>query len=221
MVRIRPAKERDLTGVVFLPWSSSAVESFFDKEGKLCARFDGQVRDYFAGWQSSDPSEPACDHDTFDDGLHTAILELRWHGNVPTDGDWDVISGGFSVGAWGRVQARGSYYGDFVARAQVVLDATSAHCSAQWSSSLAKAAVTRAEALARDFTGWTEIPDLHLSGCKAGDPIDVRIRLVGDSNRGRIEVDAFGFSTLNNDELNRIFGVRRGSGSTAAAASPR
>ena len=139
---------------------------------------------------------------------------------IPADGAWELIGGGFAVGAWGRVQARGSYYGDFVARARVVLEATSPHCRAEWSADLAKAAVTGVYARARDFTGWTEIPDLRLDGCKAGEPIDVRVRLVADSNRGRIEVDAFGFSTLNNDELNRIFGVRRGTAS-AAAASPR
>lgn len=218
-VRIRPPKERDLTGVVFLPYASSSVESFFDKDGKLCRRFDGKVREYFAGWESDQQGEPACDHDTFDDGLHTALLELVWHGNIPTDGAWDVISGGFSIDARGRVQARGSYYGDFFARAQVVLDATSPHCSGRWSTDLARTAVTRAEARARDFDGWTEIPDVHLFGCKAGEPIDVRVKLVADSNRGRIEVDAFGFSTLNDDELNRVFGVRRGS--AAATASPR
>ena len=100
-----------------------------------------------------------------------------------------------------------------------MLDATSPHCSGRWSTDLARTAVTRAEARARDFDGWTEIPDVHLFGCKAGEPIDVRVKLVADSNRGRIEVDAFGFSTLNDDELNRVFGVRRGS--AAATASPR
>ena len=219
-VRIRPPTARDLSNVVFIPYSSSAVESFFDKDGRVCARFDGQVRDYFAGWQSHEQGEPACDHDTFDDGLHAATLELRWHGAIPADGAWELIGGGFAVGAWGRVQARGSYYGDFVARARVVLEATSPHCRAEWSADLAKAAVTGVYARARDFTGWTEIPDLRLGGCKAGEPLDVRVRLLADSNRGRIEVDAFGFSTLNNDELNRIFGVRRGTAS-AAAASPR
>ena len=59
-----------------------------------------------------------------------------------------------------------------------------------------------------EFSGWSEIPDTHLAGCKAGDPLEVRLRLAGDSNRGRIEVDAFGFSAVAADELNRIFGVR-------------
>ena len=216
---IRPA-ERDLTGVVFLPFSSSAVESFFDKDGKPCGRFTGQVKYGLAGWQN-DTDEPACDHDTFEDGLHPARLELSWSGTVPGDGAWDLIASGYSVGAWGRVQARGSYYGDFFAWAHLDVEAKSPHCHAEWSLVLGNTRVTGNWARMRDFTGWNEIPDLKLAGCKAGEPLTVRLAIDSDVNRGRIEIDAFGFSVITAGELDKIFGIKTASANAAAAASPR
>jgi hypothetical protein len=220
LIRIRPPTERDLTGVVFLPYSSSSVESFFDKDGKLCPRYDGTVKQGFAGWQN-DSGDPACDHDTFEDGLHPARLELSWSGQVPEDGAYDLLASGYAIGAWGRVQARGSYYGDFFAWARLEVEAKSPSCHAEWSLILGKAGVTGNWARMRDFTGWNEVPDLKLAGCKAGDPLVVRVTINSDVNRGRIEIDAFGFSVVSAGELNRIFGIRRGSSGAAATASPR
>jgi hypothetical protein len=34
------------------------------------------------------------------------------------------------------------------------------------------------------------------------------LRLVGDVNRGKVDVDWFGFSAIQDDEVNRIFGIR-------------
>lgn len=205
-IRTHPVEERDLGGVVFLPWASSEVDSFFDGEGKPCAPFDGRIRDSFAGWQSSD-DQSVCEHDTFQDTVRPAKLELRWHGTVPADGSFLVLTGGYSVGAWGRVLVRGSYYGDYYSTARVVLEVTSPHCRAEWSSQLALAKLTGEFLRGAEFTGWVSIPDTRIEHCVKGDPLDVRLRLLGDSNRGKIEVDAFGFSTQGSG-LNRMFGVR-------------
>lgn len=206
-IRIRPAVQRDLRGVVFLPFASSRTDSFFDAEGRPCAPFKGEVRDFFAGWQSGD-QDPICDHDTLDHGTRPALLELRWRGKVPADGAFDLISGGYSVGAWGRVVARGSHYGDYLARARLELEVQSAHCRAEWSVVAARAAVTGSFSRAAEFTGWFEIPDTRVAACVAGDELEVRLRLLGEANRGRVEVDAFGFSTLSAEELNRMFGLK-------------
>jgi hypothetical protein len=213
-MRVRPVATRDLTGVVFMPFASSRAEGLFDPHGRPCGPYDGTIVDFFAGWQSHDP-DPICDHDTFDDGMHPASLELRWHGAVPGDGAFDLVSGGYAVGAFGRVVARGSNFGDYVAWARIDVEARSPHCHALWSSELAKAKLTGIYARQAEFTGWWEVPDTRMTGCKAGDPLDIVVRFAADSNRGKIEVDAFGFSAVARDDLNHMFGVR------AAAAAAR
>lgn len=220
-VRIRPPTIRNLEHVTFLPYEGSAVQELFDKDGKLCAKFDGKVRHYFAGWQHDEVGEPMCDHDTFEDGLKPAWLELRWRGQIPQDGAYDLVSGGFSAGAWGRVQARGSYYGDFFAKAWIEVTATSPHCKAEWQEDLAKVSVSGLLLRGQEITGWKELADLDLAGCKAGDPLEVRLRLVGESNRGRVEVDGFGFSVVNEEELGRIWGIRPSSAGAAGGPSRR
>jgi hypothetical protein len=207
-VRIRPVTQRDLSGVIFLPFAASEVDGFFEEHGQPCPRFNGEIKEYFAGWHSGKEEEPICDHDTFDDTIKPAMLTMRWHGTVPADGGWSVVSGGYAVGAWGRVLARGATRGDYFALARVVLEAKTPHCQAEWSEQVALAKITGSYTRGAAFSGWIELPDLKLAGCVAGDPIDVRLRLVGESNRGRIEVDAFGFSTAAADELNQMFGVR-------------
>jgi hypothetical protein len=205
-VYVRPHSERDLSNVSFLAFASSNVEGFFDGAGRPCRPFAGSVRESFAGWWSDDEG-PACIHRTFKGGLKPAALELRWQGTVPADGGYNVVSGGYALGTWGYVVARGSYYGDFWAWARVTIDVQSAHCRGSWSLDLAKAALTGPDMRAADFSGWVEIPDIRISGCKAGDILDVRVRLVGQSNRGDIAVDMFGFWAQSDDDLNRMFGI--------------
>ena len=40
------------------------------------------------------------------------------------------------------------------------------------------------------------------------DTLDLRVQLVGQSNRGQVAVDGFGFWVTSDDELNRMFGIR-------------
>ena len=177
------------------------------KPRPVCTPFPGRVRDSFAGWWANG-DDPVCIHDTFDAGVQPATLELRWRGTVPADGDYNVLSAGYAVGTWGTVLTRGSYYGDYWAWARVGVEVESAHCRGKWSLDLAKAKITGLDKRVAGFSGWAEIPDIRVADCRAGDPLDVRVQLVGQSNRGQIAVDGFGFWVTSDDELNRIFGFR-------------
>jgi hypothetical protein len=207
-VYVRPFQDaRDLTGVSFLKYASSTVDGFFDRKGRPCTPFAGHVRDYFAGWWAAD-DDPICYHGTLESGLQPATLEMRWRGVIPADGNYDVLSAGYALGSWGTVMARGSYFGDFWAEARVDINVQSASCSGTWSSDLAIAALSLQGERSADFSGWMEIPDIRVSGCKAGEPLDVRVQLVGQSNRGHIAVDGFGFWAAKDEELNQIFGIK-------------
>src|SRR5262249_62332895 len=112
---------------------------------------------------------PACAHDHLGHGLHPARLEWSWPGQAPEDGAYDLRASGYASGAWGRAQARGSYYGNFFAWARLDVEAKSPSCHAEWSLILGKAGVTGNWARMRDFTGWNEVPDLKLVGFKTGE----------------------------------------------------
>jgi hypothetical protein len=206
-VQVRPAT-RDERGVSPLPYASSAAERFVAPDGAPCGGYGGHVKDNLIGWEAPNPDDSACSHDTLYDGLKPAVLELRWHAEVPADGSYDLVVLGYSVGAWGRVVSRGSHYGDYFARAEVVVDASSAHCTASWAKQLALAQVTGPADRQANFSGYVELPDLVVSNCRAHEPLDVRVRLVGEANRGRVDVDWFGFSAVNDAEVNHIFGLR-------------
>ena len=208
-IYVRPHDEstKDLTGVSFLSYSHSTVEGFYDGKGRLCAPFTGHVRDYFAGWWA-EGDDAICYHGTLESGLQPATLEMRWKSIVPADGNYNVLSTGYAVGTWGDVMARGSYFGDYWAWARVNLEVHSPHCHDSRSFDLARAALTLPAERSASFSGWVEIPDIWVAGCKAGDPLEVRVRLVGQSNRGHIAVTGFGFWAAKDEELDRMFGFR-------------
>jgi hypothetical protein len=217
-VRVRPSS-RDERNVAFLPFASSQVERFSDAQGQPCPRFAGHVHNNLLGWESSTPDDAACTHDTHYEGLPPGVLEMHWRSQIAEDGSYDLVTLGYSVGAWGRVVGRGAHYGDSWSRAKLVVEARSTHCEADWSLELALTKVSGPQTRQADFSGWVEIPELLLKSCKAREVVDVRLRLVGESNRGRIDVDWFGFSALADEEVNRIFGLRpRAEG--AAARTP-
>ena len=101
-VPIRPAA-RDDRGVSFLPFASSRVERFSDQEGRPCPELAGRVRNNLLGWESGNPDDPACTHDTLHEGTRAGLLEMRWRSELPQDGSYDLVTLGYSVGAWGRV----------------------------------------------------------------------------------------------------------------------
>jgi len=206
-IYVSPKDDRDLKGVSFLSYSSSRVQGFLDAKGRRCPPFGGRVRDAFAGWWTDD-DDPICSHETLEGGTQPAKLELRWSGTVPADGSYDVLSAGYALATFGQVIVRGSYFGDFWSRAQVVIDAESPHCRGNWSTELALAKMTGPYKRSAAFSGWVEIPDIRVVGCKEGDRLDVRVQLIAQSNRGAIDVETFGFWAQTNDELDRIFGIK-------------
>lgn len=204
---IRPERMVEGPGTIMMRYASSRVKGFRTTNGLICPPTSGRVRDDLIGWQSEDQN-PVCVHDTLDDGVGPAALELRWRAVIPKDGKYDIAPSGFGLGAWGRIVSRGSSIGDYVSKATVVIDGRAKSCAASWSIDLAKSMVTGPWARAAAFSGWIEMPSISLGKCAGGDTLEVSVRLVGESNRGSINVDWFGFSARNDDDVNRIFALR-------------
>jgi hypothetical protein len=206
-VRIRPDPSLDESSASFLRYASSSVEGFTDPDGKPCARFSGEIRNNLIGWQPED-DDGACNIDTMETGLRPAILELRWQAVIPNDGSYELVPAGYGLGAWGSALSRGSYHGDYFAQATLFIDAQAPSCSGSWALQLARAAVTGPWSRQANFSGWITIPAIVLSGCRGGDTVEARVRLVGETNRGAVNVDWFGFSAVADQDKNRIFALR-------------
>jgi hypothetical protein len=206
-VSIRPERMVEGPGVVMMAYASSRVKGFRDARGLICPPITGRVRDDLIGWQSKD-QDPACVHDTLDDGVGPAALELRWRVVVPKDGRYEIVPSGFGLGAWGSIVSRGSSIGDYVSKATAVIDGRAKSCVGSWSLELAKSMVTGPWARVAAFSGWIEMPNISLGKCTGGDTLEVSVRLVGESNRGRINVDWFGISARKDDDADRIFALR-------------
>ena len=183
------------------------MERFTDPTGRLCPRFNGEIQDNLIGWQSKD-DDPACNIDTLEVGPGPAVLELRWQAVIPNDGSYELVPGGYGLGAWGSALSRGSWYGDYFAKATVLIAAQAPSCTGSWTLELAKTAVTGPWNRRAQFSGWISLPSIVLHGCRAGDIIEARVRLVGETNRGTVAVDWFGFSAATDDDVNRIFALR-------------
>jgi hypothetical protein len=124
----------------------------------------------------------------------------------------------------GAVVCRGGWTVEAMAFATLVVEARSAHCSANWSTPLAKTMSFGPETRATPFDGYKDIPPLLLEECRAGDVLEVRLRLEADTNRGRIDVDSFGFEIMSDLDGRRLFGLmrkERSAGGKTAAATQR
>ena len=207
-VNIRPDKFLEGPDITFLRYGSSQVDRFTDPHGRRCRRFAGTVKNNIIGWESSDDNYSACTHDTLDEGIAPATLELRFTAVIPADGDYDLLSNGYGLGAWGSVVSRGSHFGEYVAKAHVEIDAGAPGCKGNWSLELAKAKVSGSWHVVSPFSGWITLPEIRLARCKAQQSLEVKVRLVGEVNRGKVDVDWFGFSAVSDDDLNRIFALR-------------
>jgi hypothetical protein len=193
--------------VLMMRYASSRADGFRDSRGARCPPASGHVREDLLGWQSGD-RDSVCVHDTLDDGVGPATLELKWQVVIPKDGRYEIEPSGFGLGAWGRVVSRGSSIGDYVSRATVAIDGRGKSCAGSWSIEVAKSVVSGPWARVAAFSGWIEVPNIALGKCTGGDTLDVIVRLIGESNRGSINVDWFGFSARTDDDANHIFALR-------------
>src|SRR3954463_3198594 len=78
-------EERDRKAAVFLSFDSASANSFSAADGRPCR---AATRFNVLGWESNpDREQPACTHDTLQDGVGTASLDLRFRGTIPGNGD--------------------------------------------------------------------------------------------------------------------------------------
>src|SRR5260370_2973807 len=110
-VPLRPSHPIDGEGVTFMRYTSSAVQGFVGPSGLPCAPISGQVRDNLIGWESREKEHFSCMHDTHEDGLAPATLELHWQVVIPENGRYEPVPGGDALGGWGCVVTRGSSHG--------------------------------------------------------------------------------------------------------------
>ncbi len=206
-VALRPVRSLEGPDVTLLRFASSEATGFRATRHGACPPFGGRVKEEIAGWQSP-TDDPACVHDSVRDGQRPGTLGLRFRAEIPRDGDFELVQAGFALGAVGGVVARGSYIGNSVARADVEVEARTTSCSARWSKQLALAALTGPYERGASFSGWFHVSELPLRGCRAGEPLELDVRLVALATRGRVAVDLFGFSASSDADLDRMFGLR-------------
>jgi hypothetical protein len=204
---VTPVSGADRPGVPYLRFAGSKVSGFTDTDGKSCQPIPAsKVHRGVLGWTSTG-DDAACTHDTQYEGLAPAILELRWAGEVPADGNYEIDTFKYTVKTRGEVVARGAWVGDAFAVAGLVIEVRSPHCALSWSTPIVTEASYGPWVRGREFHGYREIPALFLSGCRAGDALDVRMRLWANTNRGRIDVEAFGFEPWSDEDATRLFGL--------------
>jgi hypothetical protein len=204
---LQPKQDEDRPKIPYLTFMGSNIVGFTDADGRSCRPFAGhQAARGMLGWKS-DGGDAACSHDTQYEGVGTATLELRWNGRIPSDGAYELNTFGYTVMTRGEVVCRGGWTLEAMAVANLVVEASSPHCSLFWSTPLATAMSFGPETRATPFTGYKEIPPLQLGNCKAGEVLDVRTRLIADANRGRIDVDSFGFQLMSDLDARQLFGL--------------
>lgn len=204
---ITPVHDADRPRVPYLGFAGSKVTGFTDTDGKSCQPVR-EVSSGLIGWTTIG-DEAACSHDTQFEGMGPAVLELRWTGDVPADGNYELDTFKYTVKTLGAVVVRGSWNGDAIAVASLIVEVRSPHCSLSWSTPLAAEASSGPWMRAREFHGYKEIPPLFLTGCRAGEMLDVRVRLFAKTNRGRIDVESFGFEPWSDQDARRLFGLVR------------
>jgi len=193
---------------VRLVWAGGAASGFFRPDGRPCGRPPAEPTRGLVGWQAR-RDELACLHDTLDDGPAPASLEFRFRAAILADGSYDLLARGLTADTSGRVEARGGAYGEFVAQARVELTARAPSCTATFTQPLSRAEVTGPWNRPASFSGWVILPDLVVEHCRAGEVLEVRLRLVAEANRGRLEVETFGLLASRTEELQEAFALRR------------
>ena len=206
-------KEKDLA--TWLSFAGSRATSFTAADGTACAPVGRKFT--LLGWES-DHKEPACSHDTLYEGVKTATLDLAWKGEIPRNGDFDLSSFDNGMQLWVDVVGRGTWVGDSVADARVVIEARSSHCGFTWNDPVAHVATFGPETREAPYGGYRQLPPLRLFHCQQGDPIEVHVAFTAQVSRGRVDVDSFGFHAASVYEADHVLGlVYREPGSPVAA----
>jgi hypothetical protein len=195
-------KEKD--AATWLSFADSRATSFTAADGRACAPVGGKFT--VLGWES-DHSEPACSHDTHYEGVTTATLELAWKGTIPRDGDFDLDTFDNGLQVWLDVVARGTWVGDSLASARVLVEGRADHCGLTWTDPIAHVATFGREIREAPYGGYRQVPPLRLFNCKGGEAVDVHVVLVADVTRGRVDVDSFGFRAASPYEADHVFGL--------------
>jgi len=200
--RVHPFDPREQKEAFYLPFDRPLTTSFYGVDGKPCAAAKANV----LGWEA-EHDDATCSHDTLYDGIHDAELTLRWAGVVPKDGDFEIETFDNGLRVWVDVVSRGGWNSDSLADVNLVLQARSEHCSLTWMDSVAHVASFGPEVRDARYGGFKEVPTLRLVNCKGGDPLEVRVALVGQANRGPIEVDSFCFRAASSHDASRVIGL--------------
>jgi hypothetical protein len=206
---VKPVPEKDRPPALYLAFAGAKSTGFTAPDGRPCKSFASQpAGNGILGWDSQDKSETACSHDTLHEGVGKAVLELRWAGQLPKDGNYEVNTFGYTMRTLGEVACRGGVNAaDTFAVATLVVEVRSAHCALTWSTPVASAFAYGPWTRTMPFYGYQEIPPLQVDDCKGGDTLDVRARLEAAANRGRVDVDAFGFTTGSYSDALKLVGL--------------
>lgn len=206
----RPERSLDRPGITRFHYASSSVQRFSDPHGKPCKPVEKIVRDHLFGWPAQEDDAPTCWHDSLDHGPEAGTLELRWVARIPADGDYAVAQGMFGLTALVAATVRSGQFGDFSAAAVLAVDAVAPSCRASWTTPLARVDASAGWHRGREFAGAVEVAELALQGCRAGEEVALRVRLVGQATRGRVEVGWVGFSAYAPEDVDQLFGLRPG-----------
>jgi hypothetical protein len=191
---IKPMQDDVRPSAHYLTFTGASAFGFTAPDGKSCQlhalRPQGQG---MIGWDAADKEDAACTHDTLYEGVAIASLELHWRGRIPRDGSYELNTFGYTLHTTGEVIVRGSWNLDTWAITNLVIEMKSDHCSLEWSTTVASAVARGPWLRKQPFYGYQEIPPLQMDDCKGGDTLEVTARLEANANRGRIDVDSFGF----------------------------
>ena len=191
---VKPEQDDVRPNAHYLTFVGLNAVGFTAPDGKSCQDHALRPRGHgMLGWEAAEKGDPACTHDTLYEGVAVAALELHWRGRIPRDGSYELNTFGYTLHATGEVIVRGSWNLDTFAVTSLVVEMKSEHCSMEWSTPVASAVARGPWLRKTPFYGYQEIPPLQMDDCKGGDILEVTARLAANANRGRIDIDSFGF----------------------------
>jgi hypothetical protein len=205
---VKPLQDENRPVIHYLTFAGANAIGFTAPDGKSCQVHALRPKGHgMFGWQADDSDDPACTHDTLYEGVNVAALELHWRGRIPRDGSYELNTFGYTLHTTGAVIVRGSWNLDTWSVTNLVVEMKSDHCSMEWSTPVASAVARGPWMRKTPFYGYQEIPPLQMDDCKAGDMLEVTARLAAESNRGRIDIDSFGFFAASDSDAQQLLAL--------------